>query len=354
MCIRDSLSSVLPGRSKFLEQQANPNTPPQLLSRYPTPTSIPAATEDKKIQPKKDKTLDNTQNISNQVNPQTPAAPGFERVPFNQADFDKLKQTPETAQQRMDAWNQLVGTNEGLAGLKSRLETMESKAKSEEEKAPWMALVRAGLGMAAGKSQYALQNVAEGATAGLKDYADAKARLESAEDKRFNLQSQLAQAERSEKLAAAKYGIDSAEHMKEQNRATDLAALSAKSAADVANAKNALDFQQNAITAGHYKDWRDVMMDANRKSIESLNKAEKQQQTALLSAGLRDIDSQLKDPSIMLDKNRMSQLMAERNAVNKRLYELTGVNYTPAALPGAGSLIKPKSGGIWDYIPGGK
>lgn len=290
---------------------------------------------------------------------------GYTDIPFDAAAYEKLKEAPVTAQQKMSEWDQLVGANSGLAGLKERLAGMETKAAKEAETAPWMALAKAGFSMAGGKSRNAISNIAEGAQAGLVDYVAAKDKLAAAEEKRFGIQSQLAQAERAEKIAAAKYGVDSAEHIKAQNRATDLAAIGAKSSIDVtnksnrlkaeeANAKNALDAQQNAITAQHYADWKSVQQDANAKSVATMDKAEKQQQTALLSASLRDIDAQLKDPTLMLDKNRMAQLQKERAAVNARLYELTGVKPVVSAPAGGGTLSNPGKGGIRDYVPGGR
>jgi hypothetical protein len=67
------------------------------------------------------------------------------------------------------------------AGLKDLISRREKLAKSEEQ-APWMALAKAGFAMASGKSQFGLQNLAEGAGVGLADLTAAKDKLETRRD----------------------------------------------------------------------------------------------------------------------------------------------------------------------------
>ena len=67
------------------------------------------------------------------------------------------------------------------AGLKDLVSRREKLAKSEEQ-APWMALAKAGFAMASGKSQFGLQNLAEGAGVGLADLTAAKDKLETRRD----------------------------------------------------------------------------------------------------------------------------------------------------------------------------
>ena len=141
----------------------------------------------------------------------------------------------------------MVGENKGLAALQDRLGKMETRAAKEEEQAPWMALARAGLGMAGGRSQFAIQNIAEGAQAGLADYARTRERLTNAEEKRFALQTQMAQAERAEQLAAVKFGTESEQYSDAQNRTTKLQLASAKNAAKIHDASNDLTYQKNKL-----------------------------------------------------------------------------------------------------------
>ena len=110
-----------------------------------------------------------------------------------------------------------IGTDPMRAQLQERLSKMDTAAAKQAEQAPWMALAQAGFGMAAGKSPFALQNIAEGAGAGLKDYAAAKEKLNTLEEKRFSLLSDIAKQDRAETVAIAKYGADSKQAVEERN-----------------------------------------------------------------------------------------------------------------------------------------
>jgi len=116
-----------------------------------------------------------------------------------------------------------------------------------------MALIRAGFGMAAGKSPFALQNLAEGAAMGLEDYNKAKDKFEASRDKQFDLQARLAQAKRAEDVAAATFGSQSEQFIKAQNQANKLAELSYKTNREAANQKNKID-AFDAVQKGKYYD----------------------------------------------------------------------------------------------------
>jgi preprotein translocase subunit SecD len=113
---------------------------------------------------------------------------------------------------------------------------------------------------------------------GLKEYNTSKEKLSAAEEKRFELSSRLAQAERAEQVAAAKFGWDSVEHRDAQYQATKLAGLTHKASvatnnatnqlnADTTNAKNALDAQQNLFT----HQYQMGSLDAQRTSAAKLS-----------------------------------------------------------------------------------
>ena len=86
-----------------------------------------------------------------------------------------------------DEFKKYIGTDPNRARLEERLTKMDTKAAEEERMAPWMALAQAGFGMAAGKSPFALQNIGEGAMAGLKSYSEAQDKMAALEEKRFGL-----------------------------------------------------------------------------------------------------------------------------------------------------------------------
>jgi hypothetical protein len=118
------------------------------------------------------------------------------------------KVAEEEATRLMNAF----GTDPNRAKMQERLAAMEGRATKEEERAPWMALAEAGLGMAAGNSPFALQNIAAGGMQGIKSLQAAKTRAVEAEEKRYELASKLADKEREEQLIATKFGFDSQQH----------------------------------------------------------------------------------------------------------------------------------------------
>lgn len=131
----------------------------------------------------------------------------------NVYDLEKVKGIGAYA----DELKNYLGEDPMRTRLQARMDKMDAAAAKQAEQAPWMALAQAGFGMAAGKSPFALQNIAEGATAGLKSYADAQDKLASLEEKRFNLVADMAKSDRAEKVAVAKYGADSKQAVEERN-----------------------------------------------------------------------------------------------------------------------------------------
>jgi hypothetical protein len=103
----------------------------------------------------------------------------------------------------------VVGEDPMQAKLAARMEKMDASAAKQAEQAPWMALAQAGFGIAAGKSPYALQNIATGALEGVKSYGDAKDKMAALEEKRFALMADMAKSQRAEQLAIASKGADS-------------------------------------------------------------------------------------------------------------------------------------------------
>ena len=131
----------------------------------------------------------------------------------------------EAIQQQKDAYKKMGVESNFYEDQAKKLQEQRDELAKDKTQAGWMALARAGLGMAAGKSPFALQNIAEGATMGLEDYNKAKDKLESAREKQFDLQARMAQAQRAEQIAAATHGLQSEEHIKAQNHADKLAEL---------------------------------------------------------------------------------------------------------------------------------
>ena len=189
------------------------------------------------------------------------------------ADYDELQREElGAAENAMAKYKQLIGDDTMRPKLEQKLTDLEERTKKQESQAPWMALARAGLGMAAGKSQYALQNIAEGATMGFEDYKKAQDRLETLRDKQFDIQSKLAQAQRAEDIAAATHGLKSEEAIKAQNHASKLAKLGYQTNLEANNQKNKIDAYE-AITKKQAVDVSSKSADIQSKYYDILGKA---------------------------------------------------------------------------------
>jgi 2-dehydro-3-deoxygluconokinase len=81
----------------------------------------------------------------------------------------------------------MVGEDPERARLEELTRKYETGAAEQERMAPWMALAKAGFTMAGGKSPFAVQNLSEGAVAGLADYAQAKDKLDKLTEKQIDI-----------------------------------------------------------------------------------------------------------------------------------------------------------------------
>jgi len=148
-----------------------------------------------------------------------------------------------------------LGTDPMKAKLQERMDKMDAASAKQADQAPWMALAQAGFSMAAGKSPHALQNLAEGATAGLKDYAAAKDKMAVLEDKRFALLNDMAQADRKEQIAIGTYGATSKQAVEARNATAKLHQAHDKVLERMNNQDNAVKLiGQNAKGALEAKD----------------------------------------------------------------------------------------------------
>ena len=85
-----------------------------------------------------------------------------------------------------------------FTGLEALLGKEEEKAKGKEARNFNMAIVNAGLAIAGGKSQYALQNIAQGAQVGTKQYQEGLDKLEAAAIERRKQAALIEEARRAE------------------------------------------------------------------------------------------------------------------------------------------------------------
>lgn len=156
-------------------------------------------------------------------------------VGFDASFYDKMLTKERALKDIAQEYKDALGTDPTLATRQARLKAMEDRAAKMEERAPWMSLVEAGLGMASGTSPFALENIGKGALMGVKSYNAAQDKLADLEEKRFTLDNELSKQQRAEQIAAVTYGVNSRQHTEEMNKTIMLAKAKDKLTRDVAN-----------------------------------------------------------------------------------------------------------------------
>jgi hypothetical protein len=141
-----------------------------------------------------------------------------------------LEDTDGLAEKRMTRYKQMVGEDPERARLEELTKKYETGAAEQERMAPWMALAKAGFSMAGGKSPFAIQNLAEGAQAGLADYVQARDRLDKLTEKQIDIRTKMQQARRAEDIAATTYGLNSEAAVEARNAQVKLKDLEEKNA----------------------------------------------------------------------------------------------------------------------------
>jgi hypothetical protein len=186
---------------------------------------------------------------------QNAAKQPYQGVGFDGSFYDKMLKKEKTLQELSDEYKAVLGTDPTLAGRQEKLTKMEARAAKMESQAPWMALAQAGFGMAAGKSPFALQNIAEGAISGVKSYTAAQDKLADLEEKRFALDTELAKQQRAEQMAAITFGDRSRQHTEEMNKTVMLNKAKDKLARDEMNLRANTDLiTKTAANAPKIKD----------------------------------------------------------------------------------------------------
>jgi hypothetical protein len=208
---------------------------------------------------------------------QNAAKQPFQGVGFDGSFYDKMLKKEKTLQELSDEYKAVLGTDPTLAGRQEKLAKMEARAKRMEDMAPGMAMLEAGLGIAAGTSPFALANIGKGAMAGVKSYGDAQNKLADLEEKRFALDTELAKQQRAEQMAAITFGDRSRQHTEEMNKTVMLA----KEKDRLTRAMGNLEASTNLITktAANAPKVKDV---AEARAAYKGSKAENEAKKALL------------------------------------------------------------------------
>lgn len=227
----------------------------------------------------------------------SPQGGSYTPMEFDAAGFNALM--PNEADRSIAAGQEefrgALGEDPSRAKLEEKLAGMQGRADKEEAQAPWMALAEAGFGMAAGNSQFALQNIAAGGIQGIKSLAAAKERASAAEEKRFAIEADLAKAQRAEQVAATTYGASS-KQAAEKNALT--VGLSSQEAAAKLKSDNAtLKMQEKEIdlrARGIDKQIASAER-AAAKQIQSMESTAAKDRLTLQFKGLSDTAATLQD-----------------------------------------------------------
>ena len=177
---------------------------------------------------------------------------------------------PTYAQERMQQFRGFLGEDPNQALLQERMAELEKRAGRREERAPGLAMIQAGLGITAGDSPYALQNIGKGAQAGVSMYAEEMANIDDLRQKQYTLEAERAKIQRAEDIAVANKGADSADAARAQNLKVDLQTEQDRLAREEMLSKERIaDKNTRAITA---------QLSANRLNLavdkEALKRAE--------------------------------------------------------------------------------
>jgi plasmid maintenance system killer protein len=193
-----------------------------------------------------------------------PSEPRFTPIEADTAGYDALMKDPRSLGEYRKEYMDELGVDPSRAKQEERLAAMQSRAEKEESQAPWMALAEAGLGMAAGNSPFALQNIATGGMQGVKSLQAAKERAAKAEEKRFDLEAKIAESQRAEQVAALNYGADSKQAAERNKTTVGLQKEADKQRVKEFNAKG--KFEDKALSAQLAME--DKKIQTNMKNIE--------------------------------------------------------------------------------------
>jgi hypothetical protein len=198
----------------------------------------------------------------------TSPMPGSAPQP-QQAGIDSLlEKTDGVAKDRMARYKEMIGEDPERARLEELARKYETGAAEQERMAPWMALTKAGFAMAGGKSPFAIQNLSEGAQAGLADYVQAKDKLDKLTEKQIDIRTKMGQARRAEDIAAATYGLNSEERIEARNAQVKLKDMEEKNA--FTRTKYAADVStKNAMIAAAKKSDYETFMDLAKQDDDN-------------------------------------------------------------------------------------
>jgi hypothetical protein len=262
-----------------------------------------------------------------------------------------LEDTDGVAEKRMARYKQMVGEDPERARLEELARKYETGAGEQERMAPWMALAKAGFTMAGGKSPFAVQNLSEGAVAGLADYAQAKDKLDKLTEKQIDIRSKMQQARRAEDIAGATYGLNSEAAIEARNAQVKLKDLEEKNANKRNEVSNSTQLKAAQIAAAKKSDYETFIdlakqdddnyktvkdKDGNVKKIFDAGKVT-QTYKAFGSSGSTDKEfAEQYERLSMLDSNFKKQYPTAADYILDQRARLSGASAPATSSPSAG------------------
>jgi hypothetical protein len=262
-----------------------------------------------------------------------------------------LEDTDGVAEKKMARYKQMVGEDPERARLEELTRKYETGAAEQERMAPWMALAKAGFSMAGGKSPFAIQNISEGAQAGLADYVQAKDKLDKLTEKQIDIRSKMQQARRAEDIAGATYGLNSEAAIEARNAQVKLKDLEEKNANKRNEVSNSTQLKAAQIAAAKKSDYETFIdlakqdednyktvkdKDGNIKKIFDAGKVT-QTYKAFGSSGSTDKEfAEQYERLSMLDKDFKKQYPTAADYILDQRARLSGAGAPAASLPSAG------------------
>jgi hypothetical protein len=216
------------------------------------------------------------------------AAPATQTQPAQEEEKDL------TLAERMKEYRDVTGENKGIDALRGRLSEREARLAKEEDRAPWMALMQAGLSTMAGTSPNALTNIGQGGAAGLQAYTRSMNKLEDAKDKSFDIQAKLEEAQRGEVLAAAKYGLDSVQADKKARATAKLEREKMANDFNIHERANATNILGHQIQAGATRYSADARADMYGR-VKDKGNITQYQYGQLVDKASDNVDKMIKD-----------------------------------------------------------
>lgn len=231
-----------------------------------------------------------------------------------------------TAEAARERYLEMVGDDPFQQRAEEKLAAMEARAKEDERVAPWLALAEAGFAIAGGESPYAATNIGKGAQKGIESLAKAKERAAAAEEKRFEIESRLAQARRAEQIAATTQGFESEAASQARQDAQRLAKLNYKAQREADIANNQFNDRKFALEYKQRDREIDIMKDkADKQIAATTNAMEKEMLRARLSSlttQLVEINKQMKSERDAGNEDEVARLKLEYEAIAQQLSTL--------------------------------